>query len=118
MKPDWLLSPHSCPGFLRHEVVSRVVRQEHIHHTEHLFVKIPQRYALVNIQDLVEAALQRAEIQDGLCFVSAMHITAGIYVNDAEDGLLRDISRWISELGSRSSMRSSTGDVKNEFLSK
>ncbi|MGZ3707697.1 MAG: secondary thiamine-phosphate synthase enzyme YjbQ, partial [Bdellovibrionota bacterium] len=36
--------------------------------------------------------------QDGLCFVSAMHITAGVYVNDAESGLLGDIAEWIEKL--------------------
>src|SRR6185437_14270892 len=56
------------------------------------------RYALVNITDLVEQALERSGVTDGLCFVSAMHITAGIYINDAESGLLHDIAQWIENL--------------------
>jgi secondary thiamine-phosphate synthase enzyme len=95
---DWLLEPHSCPGFRRHEVVSRVEKPPLIHHTEHLHLEIPSRYALVNIQDHVEEALERSGVKDGFCFVSAMHITAGVYVNDAESGLLHDIARWIEKL--------------------
>jgi secondary thiamine-phosphate synthase enzyme len=95
---DWILDPHSCPGFLKHEVHEHLERPPYIHHTERLHVHLPKRYGLVNINDHVEAALGRSKIQDGLCFVSAMHITAGVYVNDAESGLLSDISKWIERL--------------------
>lgn len=99
LKPaDWLLSPHEATGFLKHEVIDRLVRGSQIHHTEHLHFRIPRRYALVNIQPLVEAAIKRSKVTDGLCFVSAMHITAGVYVNDAESGLLHDIAGWIEAL--------------------
>ena len=99
LKPsDWLLDPRSCPGFKRNEIVARVERSPVIHHTEHLHVQIPKRYALVNITDRVEECLERSKVADGLCFVSAMHITAGIYINDAEAGLLNDISQWLENL--------------------
>lgn len=97
--PDqWLLAPHGCPGFDRHQVVAHRVAGPYVHHTEHLWVKTPRRWALVNITEHVQAALERSGVEDGLCFVSAMHITAGVYVNDAEGGLLHDISRWIEQL--------------------
>ncbi len=95
---DWLLDPHSCPGHNRNELVSHLDRLPYVHHTEYLHVELPKRYALVNITDLVGGVLERAGVQDGFCFVSAMHITAGVYINDAESGLLRDISRWIETL--------------------
>lgn len=99
LKPtDWLLSPHDCPGFDRHEVVDHLEKAGQIHHTEYLHFTIPKRYALVSIQDHVEAAVKRAGVRDGFCFVSAMHITAGVYVNDAESGLLHDIAGWIENL--------------------
>ncbi len=98
MTPTWLLNAHSCPGFLRHEVTAHLKAGPAVHHTEYLHVKIPKRYALVNIMEKVESAIERSKIADGLCFVSAMHITAGIYVNDAESGLLEDISEWINNL--------------------
>lgn len=99
LKPsEWLLDPSDCPGYLRHELVSRVERAPHVHHTEYLHLRIPKRYALVNLNDRVEEVLERSGVQDGFCFVSAMHITAGIYVNDAESGLLHDIAGWIEKL--------------------
>lgn len=95
---DWLLDPGKCPGFLRAKPVAHVEKSPAIHHTEHLYVNIPKRYALVNVTDHVEEVLARSKVTDGFCFVSAMHITAGVYINDAEGGLLRDISRWIENL--------------------
>lgn len=97
-KYEWLLSPHSCPGYLKSEVIDHVELASQIHHTEHIYLKIPQRYALVNVTELVEECLVRSKVRDGFCFVSAMHITAGVYVNDAESGLLSDISKWIENL--------------------
>jgi secondary thiamine-phosphate synthase enzyme len=76
-------------------VIDHIEKPPVIHHTEHLVVRIPERYALVNITDQVQSALTRSQVEDGLCFVSAMHITAGVYVNDAEAGLLQDIAQWI-----------------------
>ena len=52
----------------------------------------------MNITDHIEAALERSGVQDGFAFVSAMHITAGVYINDAESGLLNDIAKWIEQL--------------------
>ena len=95
---DWILDPHSCPGFRESKVIAHEKAAPYIHHTEHLKVVIPKRYGLVNITDLVEQVLLRSGVRDGFCFVSTMHITAGIYINDAESGLLRDISRWIEKL--------------------
>ena len=95
---DWILDAGDCPGFERSEVVSHVVFPPHVHHTEYLFLSIPRRYGLVNLNEQVEAVVERSGVVDGLCFVSAMHITAGVYVNDAEGGLLRDIAAWIDGL--------------------
>ena len=99
LKPkDWLLDPRSCPGFEDFEEVDHVEKNGQVHHTEYVHVHLPSRYALVNITELVEEVLERSKVRDGLCFVSAMHITAGIYINDAESGLLTDIARWIENL--------------------
>jgi secondary thiamine-phosphate synthase enzyme len=95
---DWLLDPRSVPGFERHEIVARVEKPPYVHHTEHLHIRLPKRYGLCNLTDHVEAAVARSGVKDGFCFVSAMHITAGVYVNDAESGLLHDIARWIEAL--------------------
>jgi len=95
---DWLLSPHDFPGFERFEKIAHEVRGSQIHHTEHLHFTVPKRYALVNATQEIEEVIARSSVQDGLCFVSAMHITAGVYINDAESGLLHDIARWIEGL--------------------
>lgn len=97
-KSDWLLRAHDCPGYQRYEVVSHLEEGAHLHHTEHHFIKIPKRYALVNITSYIEEGLKRSRLKDGFCFVSAMHITAGVYINDAESGLLGDIATWIENL--------------------
>ncbi len=95
---DWLLDPRGCPGLLKSERVARHEAGSIAHHTEYLHVRIPKRYALVNITDPVEEIVSRSGVTDGFCFVSAMHITAGVYINDAESGLLNDIAEWIENL--------------------
>ena len=99
LKPqDWLLEPSRCPGYKRHEEVARLEKGGQIHHTEYLHLRIPSRYALVNVTDHVEATVERSGVTDGIALVSAMHITAGVYINDAESGLLHDIAGWIENL--------------------
>lgn len=95
---DWALDPSGCPGFRKFVKVASVERGGQASHTEYIHVQIPKRYGLVNITELVEEVLMRSNVEDGLCYVGAMHITAGIYVNDAERGLLGDISKWIEHL--------------------
>ena len=53
---------------------------------------------MVHITDEVEAIVRRSGVDDGLCFVSPMHITAAIYVNDHESGLIEDIGTWLEKL--------------------
>jgi secondary thiamine-phosphate synthase enzyme len=67
-------------------------------HTEYLTFHTRTRREYINITDRVEVALRKAGIQEGLALVSAMHITAGVYVNDAEDGLIADIDKWLDQL--------------------
>jgi secondary thiamine-phosphate synthase enzyme len=67
-------------------------------HTEYLVFETMKRYEMVHITDEVERVVERSGIRDGLCFVSPMHITAAIYVNDLESGLIQDISEWLEKL--------------------
>ncbi|MGC9291994.1 MAG: secondary thiamine-phosphate synthase enzyme YjbQ [Acidobacteriaceae bacterium] len=67
-------------------------------HTEYLFFQTKQHREMVHITPQLEQIVTRSGIQDGLCFVSAMHITAAIYVNDLEDGLIEDIGEWLEKL--------------------
>jgi secondary thiamine-phosphate synthase enzyme len=52
----------------------------------------------VNITDTVAKLVQRSGVQEGLCLVNAMHITASVFINDAEDGLLHDYDAWLEQL--------------------
>src|SRR5580700_8151942 len=67
-------------------------------HTEHLTFNTKQHRQYINITPQVEAALEKSKIREGMILVSAMHITAGVWVNDAEDGLLADIDEWLEKL--------------------
>ncbi len=67
-------------------------------HTEYLWFNTEKRREYINITDRVEAALEKSGIQEGLALVSAMHITAAVYVNDAESGLIQDIDEWLDGL--------------------
>src|SRR5260370_17596434 len=67
-------------------------------HNEYLTFHTDQRYEMVHITSQVEEIVRRSGIDDGLCFVSPMHITAAIYVNDNEDGLIEDIGTWLEKL--------------------
>jgi secondary thiamine-phosphate synthase enzyme len=67
-------------------------------HTEYLTFNTSERYEMVHITPQVEEIVRRSGIDDGLCFVSPMHITAAIYVNDNEDGLIEDIGTWLEKL--------------------
>lgn len=61
-------------------------------------MQVPARMDFVNITGDVEKALLESGIQEGLCLVNAMHITASVFINDNEPGLLQDYKRWLEEL--------------------
>ena len=63
-------------------------------HTEYLWFNTKKHREFINITPEVEKALVKSKIQEGFALVSAMHITAAVYVNDAESGLIRDIEEW------------------------
>lgn len=67
-------------------------------HTEYLWFNTQKRREYINITGEVEKALQKSKIKEGMILVSAMHITAGVYVNDAENGLIADIDEWLEDL--------------------
>ena len=67
-------------------------------HTEYLKFHTNKRREFVHITPQVEAAVAKSGIQEGLALVSAMHITAAVYVNDNESGLIHDITEWLEQL--------------------
>jgi secondary thiamine-phosphate synthase enzyme len=67
-------------------------------HTEYLTFKTKRHREYINITREVEAALRKSGIREGMILASAMHITAAVYVNDAEEGLIQDIDEWVERL--------------------
>ncbi len=66
--------------------------------TEHLTFHLPARMAFLNITPQVDELVERSGIQEGLCLVNAMHITASVFINDDEPGLHEDYKRWLESL--------------------
>ena len=68
------------------------------HHRATLTFEVPARMDLINITPQVEEALRESGVQEGLCLVNAMHITASVFINDDESGLHADYKRWLEQL--------------------
>ena len=68
------------------------------HLREELWFNTPHRRDYVNITDQVEELVRKSGVKDGLCLVNAMHITASVYINDAESGLIADYDEWLETL--------------------
>lgn len=67
-------------------------------YTEYLWFNTQKKREFINVTHDVENALRKSTIKEGFVLVSAMHITAGVYVNDAEQGLIEDIEVWLQQL--------------------
>jgi len=70
-------------------------------HTEYLTIETKARYEMVHLTPRIEEIVRKSGVADGLCFVSPMHITAAVYVNDNESGLIDDIAVWLEKLAPR-----------------
>lgn len=66
--------------------------------TDYLWFNTSKKREFVNVTDKVKELVERSGIEEGFVLVSAMHITAGVYVNDAEAGLIGDIEEWLEHL--------------------
>ena len=66
--------------------------------TEYLTFNTKKHREYINITAEVAEVVERSGIEEGMVLVSAMHITAGVFVNDAESGLLKDIDDWLEQL--------------------
>jgi len=66
--------------------------------TEYLSIATKTRRAFLNITPRVEELVRQSGVQEGLCLVNAMHITASVFINDDEPGLHRDFDRWLEKL--------------------
>ena len=66
--------------------------------TKHLWFNTKEKIEFLNITREVEDLLEKSEVKEGLCLVNAMHITASVYINDAEPGLIEDYKEWLEKL--------------------
>ena len=66
--------------------------------TEYLSFHTERKREYINITPRVAEVVEKSGIKEGMVLVSAMHITAGIYVNDAESGIIQDIDEWVEHL--------------------
>jgi len=84
--------------------------------TEYLWFNTKGHREYINITDRVEEIVKKSGIQEGMVLVSAMHITAGVYVNDAEEGLIQDIDGWLERLAPFSSgyLHHRTGETNGD----
>jgi secondary thiamine-phosphate synthase enzyme len=64
-------------------------------HTQYLKFTVPKRVGFVNITGDVAEAVMKSGVREGFCLVNAMHITASVFINDAEEGLLGDFEKWL-----------------------
>ena len=66
--------------------------------TEHLWFETAKRRELINITSEIEGLVEKSGISEGLCLANAMHITASVFINDAEPGLWQDFDDWLEKL--------------------
>jgi secondary thiamine-phosphate synthase enzyme len=67
-------------------------------HTKYLTINTKQRIDFINITEKIQNIVDESKIKDGLVLINPMHITASIFINDAESGLIRDFKDWLKKL--------------------
>lgn len=66
--------------------------------TKHLTFEVPSRRGFINITGTVEELVRASGVEEGLCLVNAMHITASVFINDDEPGLHHDYEVWLERI--------------------
>ena len=69
-----------------------------IHHTEHHIFRVPKRYALINIDELVQQTVAKSLVHDGFIYVASMHTTASVFIQENSQPLLHDIAQRFTDL--------------------
>ncbi len=67
-------------------------------YTEYIWFNTKKRKELIHITDKIQEIVDKSGIKEGFCLVSAMHVTAGVFVNDYESGIMEDIMEWLEKL--------------------
>lgn len=74
-------------------------------HTEELWFEVPSRRGFINITPQIDKLVRESGVQEGLCLVNAMHITASVFINDDERGLHQDYEVWLEKLAPHEPIR-------------
>jgi len=69
-----------------------------VHHTEHHIFRIPKRYALINLDELVQKTVAKSAVYDGFVYIASMHTTASIFIQENSQPLLHDIAQRFTDL--------------------
>jgi len=67
-------------------------------YSEYLTFNTKNRQEFVNITPQVQEAVRKSGVKEGLCLVNAMHITASVFINDDDEGLHQDFSKWLEKI--------------------
>ncbi len=67
-------------------------------YTEYIWFNTKKRKELIHITDKIQEIVDKSGIREGFCLVSAMHVTAGVFINDYESGIMEDIMEWLEKL--------------------
>lgn len=70
-------------------------------HTEYLWFNTQSKVEFINITGQIEEAVRKSGVKEGIVLINPMHITAAVYVNDAENGLIQDFKEWTEKLAPR-----------------
>ncbi len=66
--------------------------------TDYLWFEVPQRRGFINVTVTIQELVKKSGVAEGICLVNAMHITASVFINDNEGGLLHDYDVWLEKL--------------------
>jgi len=72
-------------------------------YTDYIYITSERKIEILNITNKVDEIIQKSLIKNGLVLVNAMHVTASVFINDAEKGLLKDFEKWLEKLASKES---------------
>ncbi len=67
-------------------------------YTEYIWFNTKKRKELIHITDKIQDIVDKSGIREGFCLISAMHVTAGVFVNDYESGIMEDIMEWLEKV--------------------
>src|SRR5437773_1400847 len=93
--PAELKSQHYLRNWTGFHLISRRRMKAH---TEYMTFHTKRHREYIHITPQIEAIVRKSGVKEGMVLVSAMHITAGVYVNDNESGLIEDIDQWLEKL--------------------